>query len=306
MKYCDEVIRGLRPCLPEYKAFQLIGEGGGAVVFSAVHVPTKEVHAIKWYLDLYALAKGQIKSPRGSSLQPTYLDDLQAFDHPNLIKLLERRRHLNCDIVLMEYLRGENLGEYLYRTENNSIRKRVLFKEIRKVFQEVKKGLQHLHEQDLFHADVKPENIQKGRNGQTKLLDYDLVKKQMEDDGYVRGTTLYMMPEAMKASQDAKTDVGQLALVLYYFLTGTTPVQKEIAAGRDGIGVLSILKRIYGRAKLPPNATLENYEEFNDIIVEGVKPNKKDRPPLDELADRIDKAFEKEILFEETRNPVRI
>ena len=98
-------------------------------------------------------------------------------------------------------------------------------------------GLQHAHEHQLVHRDVKPANLMLCRNGQVKLLDLGLAKFHAErrgdaqpqgrltQPGVTMGTIDYMAPEQWEnsAAADIRSDIYSLGCTLFFLLTGKPP-----------------------------------------------------------------------------------
>ncbi len=78
-------------------------------------------------------------------------------------------------------------------------------------------ALQHLHDHNLIHMDVKPENIFVGRDGICKLGDFGLVVDLAKDDpsGAPAGDSKYMAPELLEQNHCSKAaDVFSLGLTI--------------------------------------------------------------------------------------------
>eukprot|EP00095_Tigriopus_kingsejongensis_P008780 maker-scaffold1334_size47063-snap-gene-0.12 protein:Tk08780 transcript:maker-scaffold1334_size47063-snap-gene-0.12-mRNA-1 annotation:"membrane-associated tyrosine- and threonine-specific cdc2-inhibitory kinase" len=80
-------------------------------------------------------------------------------------------------------------------------------------------ALQHLHEHNLIHMDVKPENIFIGRDGICKLGDFGLVLDLSKDDlsfqhNYGGGDSKYMANEALSHMYTPAADVFSLGLTI--------------------------------------------------------------------------------------------
>lgn len=84
-------------------------------------------------------------------------------------------------------------------------------------------GLEHLHLNNFFHNDVKPQNILRGQQGQAKLADYGIVEASM-DGAPVQPSNWYVLhaaPETVAGHGiEARTDIFQTGLTLFRLLVG--------------------------------------------------------------------------------------
>jgi len=131
------------------------------------------------------------------------------------------------------------------------------------------KGLHYLHQNGVFHRDVKPENIlfkrPNGTNIKAKVIDYGLAKIVDFEKGSNRltlsqellGTPLYASPEQIESSKyaDAQSDIYSLGATLYEILTWESPIPYNPNEGDVAI-VMGIIKNLenkfYGRESLKP------------------------------------------------------
>jgi serine/threonine-protein kinase len=95
-------------------------------------------------------------------------------------------------------------------------------------------ALQHAHELNLIHRDIKPDNILLTKKGVVKVADLGLAKAADDDLGLTKtgtgtGTPLYMAPEQARDSKhvDGRTDIYAMGVMLYVFLTGEMPFKGE-------------------------------------------------------------------------------
>ena len=133
------------------------------------------------------------------------------------------------NLVLEEYIQGDNLGDLLQGA---------LFtvEETRSVVDQVCRALWVLHDLAAVHRDVKPENIIL-RGSEAVLIDFDaarLYKPEEDTDTQVLGTAGFAAPEQYGLSQsDTRTDIYATGILINVMLTGEHP-SKKLAEGRMG------------------------------------------------------------------------
>jgi len=106
------------------------------------------------------------------------------------------------------------------------------------VFRSTLEVVEYLHEQEVMHRDIKPDNIMYDRHsGRVVLIDYGTsFKTNRGDDSFERtvGTPFFLPPEAsMEGFVVAKAlDLWALAVVLYLLLVGKVPYGAGCLGGR--------------------------------------------------------------------------
>ena len=118
----------------------------------------------------------------------------------------------------MKYVQGETLLQYIH-SKDFTIKKAV------RALVQVCHALEFAHSKNIYHRDVKPENIMLGDFGAIYLLDWGLAidrseSKPLAQEGLV-GTLGYMAPEMLKGSVavvDERTDVYLLGSTLHEVL----------------------------------------------------------------------------------------
>jgi serine/threonine protein kinase len=153
---------------------------------------------------------------------------LASLDHPNVIHVHDFDQDGEQLYLVMEYVDGVSLHEYVKQlgalepgAAAHFIRQAAL-------------GLQHIHEANLIHRDVKPGNLMLDARGVVKVLDLGLALF-LEDENEaltakydakrILGTADYLAPEQAVNSHevDIRADVYGLGATLYYLLSGRTP-----------------------------------------------------------------------------------
>jgi serine/threonine protein kinase len=146
----------------------------------------------------------------------------QMLDHPNLVKVhcLELEKGLfglgavKKAKLLIEFIAGETLDKA----------KLIKPAKLLRIFEQVAAGLAHMHRRGVYHADLKPNNIMRGRGNMVKILDYGLAWIKGEPKDRVQGTPEYMAPEtASHKVINERTDIYNFGATMYRLTTFQLP-----------------------------------------------------------------------------------
>ena len=148
----------------KYKIESLLGEGGMAQVFRAVHLGLDRPVVIKLM---------HSSMPSMDTAMKRFEQECKItakIDHPNVVSvfdvgMLEGRR----PYLVMEFIQGESLRDYLEREGSMSI------KDAATVIIQTCSGLAEAHGLGIVHRDLKPENILIDSEGHVKLADFGLA-----------------------------------------------------------------------------------------------------------------------------------
>ncbi|HEV3031570.1 MAG TPA: serine/threonine-protein kinase [Polyangia bacterium] len=203
-----------------YRIVRMLGEGGMGAVYEAVHLGLKKRFAIKTLLPSIA------QSPEA---QARFLREGEAasrMNHPNIVDVTDVGTEGGIPYLVMEYLEGETLGDFVARKAPLDVALAVDL--ILPAISAVAAG----HEQGVIHRDLKPQNIflARGAWGEfiPKILDFGVSKILGSEDPAltgtmaVLGTASYMSPEQARGARvvDARSDQYSMGLVLFETLTG--------------------------------------------------------------------------------------
>ncbi len=128
--------------------------------------------------------------------------------------------------LVMEFLEGETLHERLKNTSAG-----LSWPQVETIFEQCLAGLIHARERGITHRDIKPSNIFLNKDGQTKLIDFDIARR--DDSGQMstagcKGTFDYMAPDFITVEGfrgDECSDVFSLGVCFYQALTGSLPYE---------------------------------------------------------------------------------
>ena len=127
----------------------------------------------------------------------------------------------------MEYVESSNLKQLFARTDP------ILQEHIGNILIDMAVALEHVHDSGFMHLDFKPENVLVTRNGNVRLVDFDLaLPKPARPMKRSRnpGTPAYMAPELMQRQVfDHRADIFAYGVTAYELLAGQKPFEGESA-----------------------------------------------------------------------------
>lgn len=109
------------------------------------------------------------------------------------------------------------------------------FKRIARLVAEVADGLNHAHEQNVIHRDIKPQNLLLGPDDRLHITDFGLARLADEPgltlSSEMVGTPSYMSPEQISNKGggmiDRRADIYSLGVTLYEMLTYQRPFRGD-------------------------------------------------------------------------------
>ncbi len=206
-----------------YPLLEKIGEGSAAVVYRAEDLRLGRDVAVKVLRPAYAA------DPEQAARFEQEARAAAGLAAPNIVDVYDYGRDAGAIYLVMQYVAGENLRQYLQR------RGPLPPVEAARVALAVSRGLEAAHAHGIIHRDVKPQNILIDRQGQVRLTDFGIAKALggpgLTRVGMTYGTAAYLAPE--QATGDPlgpPTDVYALGIVLFEMLCGQAPFRAENAA----------------------------------------------------------------------------
>jgi Serine/threonine protein kinase len=187
-------------------------------------------------------------------------------EHPNIVRYLSKGTDKDSIYILTEYIDGQTLSDF--RFKNSDFFKRE--ENIRKLLLQLLSALDYLHNRQIVHLDLKPDNILITNNGNNiKLIDLGLSYSDCYTE-ITGGTQSFGSPEQFSKPQfvDYRSDLYAFGKIVLYLFTGDT-----------GISSLGRLPASY--KKLVRKCLIEDAERRNIKAIECVKLiNKKNRFPV--------------------------
>ena len=208
-----------------YRLVDKIASGGMGIIYKAQDMLDKtRILAIKVLREEYFEDEVQKKRFKNEAAI------IDQFDHPHIVKVIERGEADGNLYIAMELLEGRNLSEILKEEGGFSIAIAV------DIMIQAADGLTKIHRKNIIHRDLKPENImiiQKEDNPYfVKILDFGLSKthslSRLTQTGMILGTIFYLSPEQiLDTGITIASDVYALGIIYYEMLSGQKPFAGE-------------------------------------------------------------------------------
>jgi len=168
---------------------------------------------------------------------------LRRISHPNIVRFRDLKKSAAHFYLVLEYCAGGDLSIFLrekgHVAENTA----------RKFLTQIAAGLCALHEQNVLHRDLKPQNILLSDGSDVpvlKIADFGFARALQPQDmaATVCGSPLYMAPEILRHEPyDAKADLWSVGAILFELQLGRTPF--------SGANPLQLLANIEKNDRVP-------------------------------------------------------
>lgn len=152
------------------------------------------------------------------------LKDIMKIKHPNLMEIYDVMDDgINCN-CLCEFVFGNNLDKIVYTKMG------VDPKTAEKWMVQLCSGVEELHNRNIIHRDITPNNVMVDYEGNIKLIDFNISREKKQKatrDTTILGTAGYASPEQFGFTQTSfGTDIYAMGVLLNFMLTGKMPNEK--------------------------------------------------------------------------------
>ena len=240
-----------------YEIHELIGTGGMAVVYRAYDTIDDRVVAIKILKDEFADNSEFIRRFKNESKA------IAVLSHPNIVKVYDVSFGDRIQYIVMEYIDGITLKDYL------SHQKDIKWQEAVHFTAQILSALNHAHSKGVIHRDIKPQNIILLQDGTIKVTDFGIARfsksktRTMTDKAI--GSVHYIAPEQARGDlTDEKADIYSVGVMLYEMTTGELPFEADNA-------VSVAIMQLQTQPRKPRNINPDIPEGLEDITLKAMQ-----------------------------------
>ena len=148
--------------------------------------------------------------------------------HPNIIKLLDIFENAEYYYIVLEYMGGSDLFDYLQKRSFKTAESRA-----KQISYQIATAIQYLHSYGIVHRDLKLENVMMSNTSDQaapKLVDFGLTKIIGPTETAVEpfGTLGYVAPEVLKKEPYSfSCDMWSLGCIIYAVISGSLPFDHD-------------------------------------------------------------------------------
>ena len=253
----------------DFDVLEKLGHGSFAVVWKAMHQVSRDIFAIK---------EIETEHFNGKLLDALEMEInvMRRIHDPHIIRCFDVLRYETQMYLILEYCDSGDVDQYIRR--HGQISESIS----RNLMSQLASGLGTLRRHNLFHRDLKPQNLLLAKNQYSNLLHLKIA-----DFGFVRyvepygmadtlcGSPMYMAPEILQGKQyDERADLWSSGAILWELLTGTPPFL--------GANHMQLLQNIQ-RGELHWRTDLQISEESKDFVRHLLQVNPSDRMSFEDF-----------------------
>lgn len=202
-----------------YKIIDVLGAGGMATVYRARQTNIERDVAIK------VMAAAFARQPDFVERFKREAELFAKLEHPHILPIYDYGDESGYLYLVLRLMEGGSLENYM-RKETLTLA------QIGKMVTQIGQALDHAHNQNVIHRDIKPNNVLMDKFGNAYLMDFGIAKilsgSRLTATGTLLGTPAYMAPEQWKLEPiDGRSDIYSVGVMLYELFTGELPFPGE-------------------------------------------------------------------------------
>lgn len=244
-----------------YLLVELIGRGASAEVWKAVDTKAGNMPvAVKIY-------KPDTLGPGSAGIAEFQREFTMVYNmtHTNLLHPQGFDICEGSPYLVMAYCENGSATSMVGRFDEN---------DLLQFLRDVAAGLEYLHDHNITHQDIKPDNILVDDNCNYMVTDFGISRRESANDA-IGGTRAYMAPEVYRGKPEHASDIWSLGATALELLTGQPPYGELGGAAQA---------QNPGAPKI--NARLS--QPVRDMVTDMLNPDPRKRPSAASIRARID------------------
>ena len=194
---------------------------------------------------------------------------IAVLSHPNIVKVFDVSYGDRLQYIVMEYVEGITLKEYIEQQGVINQKEAVYF------VMQILRALQHAHDKGVVHRDIKPQNIMLLENGMIKVTDFGIARFSRSETRTLSDSTIgsvhYISPEQARGDvTDDKADLYSVGVMFYEMLTGKLPFTADSS-------VSVAIMQLQNDPELPTKINPSIPAGLEQIIMHAMKKNVNER-----------------------------
>ena len=251
-------------CLGDrYEILEQLGGGGMSLVYKAKDKFLNRLVTVKVLRSVYTSDDDFVHRFHREARA------VASLSHPNIVNIHDIGQQDEIHYLVMEYIDGNNLKNFMQKN------KEMCFREVANIIGQICDALQHAHDNNIVHRDVKPHNILITNDSRVKLTDFGIAIETtsgtITNDDMVMGSVHYISPEQVKGEVATfSSDIYSLGVILYEMLTGKLPF-----TGDTPIAVA--LKHVQEEPERPFKINPSIPEELEQVVMKAMEKDPQKR-----------------------------
>lgn len=236
-----------------YMLEQQFGKGGAGTVYRSHDTRMDRAVAVKVF------SPEALGDDVAAEQFATELRVFGQLEHPHILPIYDCGHDQNMPFLVMRFADQGSLADELAKGLPPLSR-------TAEVIEQVAKGMNYAHSQNMIHRDIKPQNVLVEATGDVYLADFSLAvllssSRLVQASGLTTGTAYYMSPEQCRGDAlDIRADIYSLGAMLFEMCTGQRPYEGENWAD-------IVVKIIDAEPPLPRHLNSDIPEAVQDVIL---------------------------------------